>query len=259
MPDRADRGAAAPLMAGLSQPLQRRIVTAFDDVVQQCPPALQEHCAVVELDRQQVVLVEALLDGQQVADLPRTGPKVITTMANAGQCLAVEHAAVGGPQAMAGWINQCRCGVAADRPGRAVLVAGGVEAGRCTTGAAVWTGADQAPGDASAAVADHQGLCGDASLVGEVQGGFQIAGTGQVTEVQAHRTRQLRDPAQGIAAAIGMRVQDGAPGAFAHREHHVGLAGHCDALVMHGDRSIGRQRARCCRRSPPAGRAARNR
>ncbi len=240
---RTGRSPAAPLMARFLQTLQRRVVTAFDDVVQQGPPALQEHGAVVELDRQQVVLVEAVLDGEQVADLLRTRAEVIATVADGSQRLAIEDAAVGSPQAMVGRIDQCRRGIAADRPGCAVLVAGGIEAGRCTARATVRAGADQAPGDAPAAVADHQVLRGDAGTVGEAQCTVQVTGAGQISEVQAHGAGQVGDPAQRIATAIGMRVQDRPPGGFAYREQHIGLAGHGDAFFVHGHGGVGRFRA----------------
>ena len=241
--DRAGRGPAAPLMADRLQALQCRVVTAFDDVMQQRPPALQKHGAIIELDRQQVVFVEAVLDGEQVADLLRTRAEVIATVADAGQCLAVEDASVGGPQAMVGGIDQCRRGIAADRPRCAVLVAGGREAGRRTAGAAVRAGADQPPGNAAAAVADHQVLRGNAGAVGEVQCTVQVTGAGQISEIQAYGAGQVCDPAQGIATAIGMGVQDRPPGGFAYREQHVGLAGHRNAFFVHGHRGVGRFRA----------------
>ncbi len=74
--------------------------------MQQGPPALQEHRAIIELDRQQIVFVEAFLDRQQITNLPRTGTEVVTAIADGGQCLAVEDATVGGPQAMVGGIDQ---------------------------------------------------------------------------------------------------------------------------------------------------------
>ncbi len=76
-------------------------------------------------------------------------------------------------------------------------------------------------------------------MVGELQGTVQVTGAGQVTEVQAHRAGQVGDPAQRVAAAIGMRVQDRPPVGFVYREQHVGLAGHRNPLFMHGHCGVG--------------------
>ncbi|MNT35580.1 hypothetical protein D3C72_1716130 [compost metagenome] len=120
---RIDRGASFPMRARSTQSLQCRIVAVLDHLLQQHPPALQEHCAVVQLDCQQVVFVEAFLGGQQVTDLPTACAEVVAAIADGGQGRLVHHATVGGPQPMAGRIDQARRGIAADRPGRAAPVA----------------------------------------------------------------------------------------------------------------------------------------
>ncbi len=75
-------------------------------------------------------------------------------------------------------------------------------------------------------------------MVGGLQGLAEVTGAGHVGEVHAHRAGQVGDPAQGIAAAIGMGVQDRPPRGFPHRKQHIGLAGHGDAFLVHGHRRI---------------------
>jgi hypothetical protein len=94
-------GTARPGCCGVGECAQCRCLRLCGFGAQQLPPALQEQRAVVELDREQVAFVEALLREQAVADLPAARAVDVTAIAETSQRDAIDDAAVGGPQAMA--------------------------------------------------------------------------------------------------------------------------------------------------------------
>ncbi len=238
--DRVHPRTAVPPPGCDLKPLQGRVVAGGDDLAQQMPPAREQQGAIVELDRQQVCLGEALFRQQAIADLPTACAQVVATVPGNGQGVPIEHAAVGGPQPMRGGIDQCGRAIAADWPRRTACRRGGGVAVRRAVRSAVRACADQPPGDATAAVGEHQVLRGNAAAVGHLERLVKRRRARHLGEVQAHRTGELCRPAQCLATAVLPRVQHRTPGGLAHAQRHRCLAGDADTLLVRGDaRRIG--------------------
>ncbi|MNN23906.1 hypothetical protein D3C81_1373180 [compost metagenome] len=223
---RIDAGVALPITADGFQSLQRRIVTVFQRLPHQLPPTLHQQGPVVELDRQQVTFGEALTCEQSVADLLCTRAEVIATVAGNRQRVAIKHAAIRGPQAVVGRVDQGRGVIGTHCPG----LAGRVGAFRhrrirCIGDAAdvavadaIRASANQPPADATFAVTDQQVLCRNAGAIGNGQCGIEIGGLGHVGEFQLHRALQLACPPQRKQAAVRVFARHRPPAALTYDE-----------------------------------------
>src|SRR6185369_4640445 len=99
--DRVDRRAPTPALDAsphLAPAWIRGDGGRRQQVQQQTLPAGQEERAIVELDREQVALREAVPPGEIVADLARPRAQDVAPVAHDGEGRSIDHPRVGGPQ-----------------------------------------------------------------------------------------------------------------------------------------------------------------